>query len=163
MSKTKLYVNKELKPETRKEHQVGIVNLIMGKIEIAFFSVVATNQDFSRCTKKANKWITDNYSFAQRGMLPRSETIQLANKGERNPYFTSCCTSTQLVDYYNRVRVFDAIDEKGHASKTISGGNVENVYAALQMSVEEFKAINPDIDLNAYLFKNKDYYDPFTL
>ena len=160
--KTKLYVNSDLKVENCTEKQVAIVNVVAGKVEIAFLQPIAKKQLLSRGQYNICLWGKKNYPKYLNFRAPHVRTCLLGNKDEQTLAFTSCCTCTQELDFDGRVRSWTALDQKGKQISVDRSDEIENIYPAILLSKEDFLSINPSISLEDYLFLDKDYSDPFS-
>ena len=143
--KPKLYVNANLKVTASLRMRKAIVNIVNGCVEITFLEPIAHNKSRGDAWKERAAWGLKYYP-SYRSILPRAESMVYANLGEKTVLFKNCYTSTDKTDWHGRVDYSKMIDSSGKAVR-LNGEVLENVYAAILITKEEFLRINPHVDL----------------
>ena len=89
------------------------------------------------------------YYPSYKSSLPRAESLVFANSGEEKIVFKSCHTSTERTDWHGRVDCWKKIDEEGRIASS-RGEVLENVYASVILTKEEFLRLNPSVDIRGF-------------
>lgn len=128
--------------------RAAVVNKVNGCFEITFLKPIAHLKNMDEAWFEKGQWHETHYADYH-ASLPRAESCLFANKGEKEPFFTNCPTSSDYADFHGRHDFWYKLDARG-LKVANKGGVSENVYVALMLTKEEFLKINPDVDFSLF-------------